>query len=85
MPPIDGESLKDVKGRIRFDNVHFRSPTCPGVRVLRVLDLNLECGTLVVLINAGVGGKRSFPLLPLQVSSPFAQAVLLFSELGATS
>ena len=43
-PEIDAESTEgktfegeDVRGQIRFENVHFRYPTRPGIRVLRDL------------------------------------------------
>ena len=49
MPEIDAESdggqiPKDVQGRIRFENIHFRYPTRPGVRVLKDFSLTVEPG-----------------------------------------
>ncbi|KAL0573652.1 hypothetical protein V5O48_008298, partial [Marasmius crinis-equi] len=52
-PLIDAESSTEggtvdpakVVGRLRFENVHFRYPTRPGVRVLRGLSLQIEPGT----------------------------------------
>lgn len=35
-----------VQGHIKFDNVHFRYPTRPGVRVLRNLNLEIKPGTV---------------------------------------
>lgn len=66
MPEIDAESTegeipdpKDVKGHIRFENVHFRYPTRPGVRVLRDLNLTVEPGTYVALVGASGCGKST--------------------------
>lgn len=47
---IDAESTEglipqNVQGRIRFENIHFRYPTRPGVRVLKDLSLTVEPGT----------------------------------------
>jgi ABC-type multidrug transport system fused ATPase/permease subunit len=36
----------DVLGHIKFNNVHFRYPTRPGVRVLRNLSLEIKPGTV---------------------------------------
>ncbi|KAH9849517.1 P-loop containing nucleoside triphosphate hydrolase protein [Lenzites betulinus] len=64
MPEIDAESPegdvpKNVSGRIRFENVHFRYPTRPGVRVLRDLNLVVEPGTYVALVGASGCGKST--------------------------
>ncbi|CCM03554.1 uncharacterized protein FIBRA_05690 [Fibroporia radiculosa] len=64
MPEIDAESTegatpKNVSGRIRFENVHFRYPTRPGVRVLRDLNLTVEPGTYVALVGASGCGKST--------------------------
>jgi ATP-binding cassette, subfamily B (MDR/TAP), member 1 len=64
MPAIDAESPEgkiptNVQGRIRFENVHFRYPTRPGVRVLRDLNLSVEPGTYVALVGASGCGKST--------------------------
>ncbi|KAH9941048.1 multidrug resistance protein 1 [Amylocystis lapponica] len=64
MPEIDAESKEgdiptEVKGRILFENVHFRYPTRPGVRVLRELNLSVEPGTYVALVGASGCGKST--------------------------
>ena len=64
MPEIDAEStegavIKSVEGRIRFQDVHFRYPTRPGVRVLRGLNLTVEPGTYVALVGASGCGKST--------------------------
>ncbi|KIP08244.1 hypothetical protein PHLGIDRAFT_127165 [Phlebiopsis gigantea 11061_1 CR5-6] len=64
VPTIDAESPagavpRDVRGRIRFENVHFRYPTRPAVRVLRDLNLTVEPGTYVALVGASGCGKST--------------------------
>jgi len=65
-PDIDAESTqgrcidkKAVKGHIRLENVHFRYPTRPGVRVLRGLNLDVQPGTYVALVGASGSGKST--------------------------
>lgn len=63
-PDIDAESTEgkipqNVEGRIRFENVHFRYPTRPGVRVLRDLNLIVEPGTYIALVGASGCGKST--------------------------
>lgn len=63
-PEIDSESkdgiqIKDIKGNIRFEGVHFRYPTRPTVRVLRGLDLDIKSGTYVALVGASGCGKST--------------------------
>ena len=55
----DGATPRDVRGRIRFENVHFRYPTRPAVRVLRDLNLTVEPGTYVALVGASGCGKST--------------------------
>lgn len=64
MPTIDAESTEgktpqNVQGHIRFENIHFRYPTRPGVRVLRELNLTVEPGTYVALVGASGCGKST--------------------------
>lgn len=64
VPEIDAESTegnvpKDVQGHIKFENVHFRYPTRPGVRVLRDLNLDVKPGTYVALVGASGCGKST--------------------------
>jgi ATP-binding cassette, subfamily B (MDR/TAP), member 1 len=63
-PDIDAESKegsipKDVKGHICFQDVHFRYPTRPGVRVLRGLNITVKPGTYVALVGASGCGKST--------------------------
>lgn len=59
LPEIDAESdegkvltREQVIGNMTFENVHFRYPTRPGVRVLRGLDLEIPAGMSVALCGA---------------------------------
>ena len=63
-PEIDAESTEGGKpvtsrGQIRFEDIHFRYPTRPGVRVLRGLNLTVEPGTYVALVGASGCGKST--------------------------
>jgi ATP-binding cassette, subfamily B (MDR/TAP), member 1 len=65
-PKIDAESSggkripeDQVHGKISFDNVHFRYPTRPGVRVLRGLSINVEPGTYAALVGGSGSGKST--------------------------
>ena len=64
VPEIDvtsdeGEVLSHVEGHLRLENVHFRYPTRPTVRVLRGLDLEVKPGTYVALVGASGCGKST--------------------------
>lgn len=65
-PEIDAESTEGkevpsekVRGQIRLENIHFRYPTRPGVRVLRGLSLNVKPGTYIALVGASGSGKST--------------------------
>lgn len=66
VPDIDAESTEgkhldptQVRGQLRFENVHFRYPTRPGVRVLRDLTLHVEPGTYIALVGQSGCGKST--------------------------
>ncbi|KAL4062317.1 P-loop containing nucleoside triphosphate hydrolase protein [Scleroderma yunnanense] len=52
-------SASSVEGQIRLDNIHFRYPTRPAVRVLRGLNLTIDHGTYVALVGASGCGKST--------------------------
>jgi ATP-binding cassette subfamily B (MDR/TAP) protein 1 len=65
-PEIDAESTEGkkvapekIRGQIRLENIHFRYPTRPGVRVLRDLSLKVEPGTYIALVGASGSGKST--------------------------
>lgn len=69
VPEIDAESPEgktpeNVKGHIRFEDVHFRYPTRPGVRVLRDLSLEVKPGTYIALVGASGSGKSTVYVEP---------------------
>ena len=66
VPEIDAESTEGakpdaekVKGHIRLEDIHFRYPTRPAVRVLRGLSLQVEPGTYIALVGASGSGKST--------------------------
>lgn len=65
-PDIDAESNEgkvvsssEIRGHIKFEDVHFRYPTRPGVRVLRNLTLEVQPGTYIALVGASGCGKST--------------------------
>ena len=66
IPEIDAESKEGkvvessvIKGNLRFEDIHFRYPTRPGIRVLRGLSLEVEPGTYIALVGASGSGKST--------------------------
>ncbi|KAG2156010.1 P-loop containing nucleoside triphosphate hydrolase protein [Suillus bovinus] len=86
-PEIDAESPEGkkisgetVRGQIRFENVHFRYPTRPGIRVLRGLSFKVEPGTYVALVGASGCGKSTVIQLIERFYDPLSGQVLLDNE-----
>lgn len=82
VPEIDAEStegktlkVEDVRGQITLENIHFRYPTRPGVRVLRDLSLKVEPGTYIALVGASGSGKSTVIQLLERFYSPLAGEV----------
>ena len=76
-PDIDADSNEgiiptDVVGRIRFDGIHFRYPTRPGVRVLRDLSLTVEPGSFVAIVGPSGSGKSTTIQLVERFYDPLA-------------
>ncbi|KAH7101159.1 multidrug resistance protein 1 [Auriculariales sp. MPI-PUGE-AT-0066] len=81
-PDIDSESTegsvqKQVAGRIVFEDVHFRYPTRPAVRVLRGLNVTVEPGTFVALVGASGCGKSTVIQLTERFYDPLSGQVTL--------
>ncbi|KAG1885118.1 P-loop containing nucleoside triphosphate hydrolase protein [Suillus subluteus] len=86
-PEIDAESTEGkiisgetVRGQIRFENIHFRYPTRPGIRVLRGLSFKIEPGTYVALVGASGCGKSTVIQLIERFYDPLSGQVLLDDE-----
>jgi len=82
IPDIDAESteggrLKLVEGHIRLEDVHFRYPTRPGVRVLRGLNLEVKPGTYIALVGASGSGKSTVIQLIERFYDPLAGRVTI--------
>ncbi|ESK90451.1 multidrug resistance protein 1 [Moniliophthora roreri MCA 2997] len=84
IPEIDAESTEGKKvevsktrGHIRFENVHFRYPTRPGVRVLRDLSLQIEPGTYVALVGQSGCGKSTVIQMIERFYDPLAGHIYL--------
>ncbi|KIM55448.1 hypothetical protein SCLCIDRAFT_30386 [Scleroderma citrinum Foug A] len=75
----DGKTFAgiSVKGQIRLENVHFRYPTRPTVRVLRGLDLTVEPGTFIALVGASGCGKSTVIQLIERFYDPLVGQVFL--------
>ncbi|KAJ2930895.1 hypothetical protein H1R20_g6196, partial [Candolleomyces eurysporus] len=86
-PEIDAESdagrqleHEKVKGHIRFDNIHFRYPTRPGVRVLRGLSFEVKPGTYIALVGASGSGKSTVIQLIERFYDPLAGDIYIDGE-----
>jgi ATP-binding cassette subfamily B (MDR/TAP) protein 1 len=84
VPEIDavsttGKQLRreEVRGDIAFQNIHFRYPTRPSVRVLRGLDLKIPAGTSVALCGASGCGKSTTIGLVERFYDPLSGSVTL--------
>ncbi|KZP07050.1 P-loop containing nucleoside triphosphate hydrolase protein [Athelia psychrophila] len=88
VPEIDAESgegkpvhVENVRGRVRLENVHFRYPTRPGVRVLRDLSITVEPGTYIALVGASGSGKSTVIQMIERFYDPLAGKIYLDDEL----
>lgn len=84
IPEIDAQSeegqhlnRQDVRGDIAFQNVHFRYPTRPGIRVLRGLDIKVPAGRSVALVGPSGCGKSTTVSLMERFYDPLSGRVTL--------
>jgi len=88
VPEIDAESpegkkvaVENISGRIRFQDVHFRYPTRPNVRVLRGLSFKVEPGTYTALVGASGSGKSTVIQLIERFYNPWAGQIYFDDDL----
>jgi ATP-binding cassette, subfamily B (MDR/TAP), member 1 len=86
-PEIDSESTsgkklegEKLRGHLRVEDIHFRYPTRPSVRVLRELSLTVEPGTYIALVGASGSGKSTVYVFVL-VWTAVAHGVLRASSI----
>lgn len=80
METTEGKVIEKVRGRVTFENVHFRYPTRPGVRVLRNFNLTVQPGTHVALVGASGSGKSTIIQLIERFYDPIAGTVKVDGE-----
>jgi ATP-binding cassette subfamily B (MDR/TAP) protein 1 len=83
-PTVDADSSDgivldpaSVRGHLTFQNVHFRYPTRPGVRVLRNLTIEVQPGSYVALVGPSGCGKSTTVQLIERFYDPLAGTVKL--------
>ncbi|KAI0319342.1 multidrug resistance protein 1 [Amylostereum chailletii] len=81
-PEVDSESTEgkvpqNVEGHVKLEDIHFRYPTRPGVRVLRDLNIEVKPGTYIALVGASGCGKSTVIQLVERFYDPLAGTVYL--------
>lgn len=82
VPEIDyedpsGQQLPETRGHITFDDVHFRYPTRPHVRVLRGLDLEVKAGQFVAIVGPSGCGKSTLIQLIEKFYNPLSGTIFV--------
>ncbi|KAF8506439.1 P-loop containing nucleoside triphosphate hydrolase protein [Gautieria morchelliformis] len=77
----EGKTPENAQGHIRLEDVHFRYPTRPGIRVLRGMNLEVKPGTYIALVGASGCGKSTVIQLVERFYDPLAGRIYLDGEL----
>lgn len=77
----EGQALPEATGRVVLEDIHFRYPTRPSVRVLRNLNLVVEPGTYIALVGASGSGKSTVIQLIERFYDPLAGKVTVSSHI----
>lgn len=80
VPEIDasnpaGEEITSLQGAIKFEDVHFRYPSRPHVRVLRGLNLEVKPGQFVAIVGPSGCGKSTLIQLVERFYDPLSGIV----------
>ncbi|KAI1703361.1 ABC transporter transmembrane region domain-containing protein [Ditylenchus destructor] len=72
-----GMKLKEVKGQLKFEDVHFNYPTRPGVKVLEGISLDVNPGETVALVGHSGCGKSTIVSLLMRFYDFYKGSVTL--------
>ncbi|KAI1718396.1 ABC transporter transmembrane region domain-containing protein [Ditylenchus destructor] len=72
-----GKTLKEVKGQLKFEDVHFNYPTRPGVKVLDGISLDVNPGETVALVGHSGCGKSTIVSLLMRFYDFYKGSVTL--------
>ncbi len=72
-----GAAIVRIKGAVRFEDVHFRYPSRPDLRVLRGLSLDAAPGEKIALVGPSGAGKSTLVSLLLRFYDPDSGRLLL--------
>ena len=77
IPLQEGQTLKQVQGRIQFEDIRFSYPTRPDVVALSQVNLSIEPGEIVALVGPSGGGKSTIVNLLTRFYDPTSGRVCL--------
>ncbi|CAM2005334.1 ABC transporter ATP-binding protein [Acanthopleuribacter pedis] len=77
MPLDQGAEIADLKGGVRFEQVHFSYPTRPDVAALRDINLEVRPGEVIALVGPSGSGKSTIASLVPRFYDVSAGRILL--------
>jgi len=77
IPPTVGDTVKSLRGPIKFDNVSFSYPTRPGVEIFHNLSFEIEQGTNVAIVAPSGAGKSTVASLLMRFYVPNSGAIYI--------